>query len=95
VAAGRIEMRKPEPNFDSVTSDERFSRREQCGVEIFEHDVITRVRTSNENVVVPSSPLLVVTDAVDATRNFVSKRRSEFRELDAFLKSVAPTQSIT
>jgi len=84
-------MRKPETNFDSVTSDERFSRREQCGVEIFEHDVITRVRTSNENVVVPSSPLLVVTDAVDATRNFVSKRRSEFRELDAFLKSVAHT----
>ena len=84
-------MRKPETNFDSVTSDERFSRREQCGVEIFEHDVITRVRTSNDNVVVPSSPLLVVTDAVDATRNFVSKRRSEFRELDAFLKSVAHT----
>ena len=82
-------MRKPETNFDRITSDERFSRREQCGVEIFEHDVITRVRTSNENVVVPSSPLLVVTDAVDATRNFVSKRRSEFRELDAFLKSVA------
>ena len=81
-------MRKPEPNFDSVTSDERFSRREQSGVRIFEHDIITRVRTSNEHVVVPSLPLLVVTDAVNVTRDFVSKCRSEFRELDAFLKSV-------
>ena len=39
----------------------------------------------------PSVTSLVVTDAVDATRQFVSKRRSEFRELDAFLKSVAHT----
>jgi len=84
-------MRKPETNFDSVISDERFSRREKCGVKIFEHEVITRVRTSNEDVVVPSLPLLIVTDAVNATRDFVSKRRSEFRELDAFLKSVAHT----
>jgi hypothetical protein len=82
-------MRKPETNFDSVISDERFSRREQCGVEIFEHDVITRIRTSNEHVVAHSMPLLIVTDAVNVTRDFVSKRRSEFRELDAFLKSVA------
>ena len=82
-------MRKPETNFDIVTSDERFSRREQCGVEIFEHDVITRVRTSDEHVVARSMPRLIVTDAINATRDFVSKRRSEFRELDAFLKSVA------
>ena len=82
-------MKKPETNFDSATSDERFSRRVQCGVEIFEHDVITRVRTSNENVVARSMPRLIVTDAINATRDFVSKRRSEFRELDAFLKSVA------
>jgi hypothetical protein len=85
-------MRKPEPNFDSVTSDERFSRREQCGVKIYEHDTYhpsqeLRMKMSS----CPQSPLLVVTDAVDATRNFVSKRRSEFRELDAFLKSVAHT----
>jgi hypothetical protein len=91
VAAGRIEMRKPETNFDSVTSDERFSRRVQSGVEIFEHDIITRVRTSNEKVVARSMPRLIVTDAITATRDFVSKRRSEFRELDAFLKSVAQT----
>ena len=82
-------MRKPETNFDIVTSDERFSRREQCGVEIFEHDVITRVRTSDEHAVAHSTPRLIVTDAINATRDFVSKRRSEFRELDAFLKSVA------
>ena len=82
-------MRKPETNFDSVTSDERFSRRKKCGVEIFEHDIITCVRTSNEMVVERSLPRLIVTDAVNATRDFVSKRRSEFRELDAFLKSVA------
>ena len=82
-------MRKPETNFDSVTSDERFSHREQCGVEIFEHDVVTRVRASNEHIVVRSTPRLIVTDAINATREFVSKRRSEFRELDAFLKSVA------
>ena len=84
-------MRKPEINFDSVTSDERFSRRVQCGVKIFEREVITHVKTSNENVVVPSLPLLIVTDAINATRDFISKRRSEFRELDAFLKSVAHT----
>ena len=82
-------MRKPETNFDSIASDERFSRRVQCGVEIFEHDVITRVRTSNEDVIARSTPRLIVTDAINATRDFVSKRRSEFRELDAFLKSVA------
>ena len=82
-------MRKPETNFDIITSDERFSRREQCGVEIFEHEVITHVRTSNEHVVARSMPRLIVTDAINATRDFVSKRRSEFRELDAFLKSVA------
>ena len=82
-------MRKPETNFDSITSDERFSRREKCGVKIFEHDSITRVITSNETVVEQSLPRLIVTDAVNATRDFVSKRRSEFRELDAFLKSIA------
>ena len=83
-------MRKRETNFDNVTTHERFSRREQCGVEIFEYDIITRVRTSNEMVVVEQSlPRLIVTDAVNATRDFVSKRRSEFRELDAFLKSIA------
>ena len=82
-------MRKPETNLDIVTSDERFSRREKFGVKIFEHDIITRVRTSNERVVEQSRPRLIVTDAVSATRDFVSKRRSEFRELDAFLKSVA------
>ena len=82
-------MRKPETNFDIVTSDERFSRREKCGVKIFEHDIITRVRTSNELVIERSLPRLIVTDAVNATRDFISKRRSEFRELDAFLKSVA------
>jgi hypothetical protein len=82
-------MRKRETNFDNVTTDERFSRREQCGVKIFEHDIITRVRTSNEMVVEQSLPRLIVTDAVNATRDFVSKRRSEFRELDAFLKSIA------
>ena len=84
-------MKKPETNFDIITSDERFSRREQCGVEIFEHDVITRVRTSNDKVVARSMPRLIVTDAIAATRNFVSKRRSEFRELDEFLRSVART----
>ena len=82
-------MRKPETNFDIVTSDERFSSREKCGVKIFEHDTITRVRTSKEMVVEQSLPRLIVTDAVNATRDFVSKRRSEFHELDAFLKSVA------
>ena len=82
-------MRNTETNFDIVSSDERFSRREQCGVEIFEHDIITRVRTSNEGIVARSMPRLIVTDAINATRDFVSKRRSEFRELDAFLKSVA------
>ena len=81
-------MRKRETNFGNVTTDERFSRREQCGVEIFEHDIITRVRTSKV-VVEQSLPRLIVTDAVNATRDFVSKRRSEFRELDAFLKSIA------
>ena len=40
-------------------------------------------------VVEQSLPRLIVTDAVNATRDFVSKRRSEFRELDAFLKSIA------
>jgi hypothetical protein len=83
-------MRKPETNFDSVTS-ERFSRREQCGVEIVEHEIITRVRTSNNKVVARSMPRLIVTDAITATRDFVSKRRSEFRELDEFLRSVAHT----
>jgi len=82
-------MRKPETNFDSIVSDERFSRREQYGVEIFEHDVIAAVRTSNKDVVAHSMPRLIVTDAINATRDFVSKCRSEFRELDAFLKSVA------
>jgi hypothetical protein len=84
-------MRKPETNFDSVISDERFSRREECGVEIVEHDIITRVRTSKEHVVARSLPRLIVTDAINATRDFVSKRRSEFRELDEFLRSVAHT----
>ena len=84
-------MRKPETNFDSVTSDEKFTRRVQCGVEIVEHEVVTRVRTSNEHVVTRSMPRLVVIDAINATRDLVSRRRSEFRELDAFLKSVAHT----
>ena len=84
-------MRKPETNCDCVTSEERFSRREECGVEIVEREVITRVRTSNERVVARSMPRLIVTDAINATRDFVSKRRSEFRELDAFMKSVAHT----
>ena len=84
-------MRKAETNIDGFTSDERFSSRVQCGVKIFEHDVITRVKTSNERLAARSAPRLIVTDAVNATRDFISKRRSEFRELDDFLKSLAHT----
>ncbi|MEO8574308.1 MAG: hypothetical protein ABI481_10090 [Pyrinomonadaceae bacterium] len=83
-------MRKRGSYADQITSDERHSRREQCGVEIVEHEVITRIITLNESSALTRSlPRLVVTDAINATHNFVSKRRSDLRELDNFLATVS------
>ena len=87
-------MRKPESYLKSVMTDERHSCRKQCDVEIFEREVVTRVRMSNQPDTARSLPRLVVTDAINATRDFVSKRRSEFRELDNFLKSISPRRPL-
>ncbi|MFN6963115.1 MAG: hypothetical protein ACK4S4_05040 [Pyrinomonadaceae bacterium] len=82
-------MKKPEPGLETMMSDEQYTRREQCGVEIVEHEVITRIKTSDGRYVSGRSrPRLVITDAMNATRDFVSKRRSELGELDRFLKTV-------
>ena len=83
-------MRRVRTYKDGITTDENFSRRVQCGVEIFEHEVVTRIKTSDvSDIPERSRPRLEVTGAINATRDFVSKRSSEFRELDNFLKTVA------
>jgi|GEM_PF-2930062 len=76
-------------NFDTK---EKFSRRTQCGVEIVEWETITKIKVSGDRYVTapPVRPRLVVTDAINATRNFIAKRRSELSELDKFLQSVSP-----
>jgi hypothetical protein len=68
---------------------ERFSRRLENGVEIIEHETVATIKMHGdryETVSPRRSPRLVVEDAVSATRNIISKTRSEIAGLDNILR---------
>ena len=68
---------------------ERFSRRFVNGVEILEHEMIQKI-TINEGRFETRgtrTPRLIINDAVSATRDFISKTRSDIADLDTFLRN--------
>jgi hypothetical protein len=70
---------------------EHHSRRVVNGIEIVEHETVRKIRmrggryeTSRLRI-----PRLVISDAIEATKGFISKRRSDVTGLDKFLRGVS------
>jgi hypothetical protein len=67
---------------------ERTNRRVQNGVEIIERETMRTIRLE-QGEYVNSKPIarLVIDDAIERSKNFISKSRSQFDELNAFLRT--------
>lgn len=79
---------------------DRFSRRTEGTVEIFEHETIRKITMKNDldgalvsAVETNHKPRLVIGDATEETKVFIAKARSEHAELDSVLREVVGTQS--
>ena len=76
-----------------VTFDvERSSRRVQNGVEIIERETQRSIRFE-DNAYINSKPVsatqLVVSDAINKSKLFISKSRSQLGEIDSFIRNIA------
>ena len=76
-----------------VTFDvERSSRRMQNGVEIIERETQRSIRFE-DNTYKNSRPVsatqLVVSDAINKSKLFISKSRSQLGEIDSFIRNIA------
>ena len=76
-----------------VTFDvERSSRRMQNGVEIIERETQRSIRFE-DNAYINSKPVsatqLVVSDAINRSKLFISKSRSQLGEIDSFIRNIA------
>lgn len=76
-----------------VTFDvERSSRRMQNGVEIIESETQRSIRFE-DNAYINSKPVsatqLVVSDAINKSKLFISKSRSQLGDVDSFIRNIA------
>ena len=79
-----------ERKIEIMQENERFSRRMQNGVEILERETLRKIKLkakSNESTVLKTMPRLVIEDAISRSRLLISKSRSQFGDIDAFLRS--------
>ena len=77
-----------ERKIEIMQENERFSRRMQNGVEILERETLRKIKLkakSNESTVLKTMPRLVIEDAISRSRLLISKSRSQFGDIDAFL----------
>jgi hypothetical protein len=76
-----------------VTFDvERSSRRMQNGVEIIESETQRSIRFENDaykNSQPVSATQLVVSDAINKSKLFISKSRSQLGDIDSFIRNLA------
>ena len=76
-----------------VTFDvERSSRRMQNGVEIIESETQRSIRFEDDTYKNsrPAGPTqLVVSDAINKSKLFISKSRSQLGEIDSFIRTIA------
>jgi hypothetical protein len=93
--AWQVSRRSKMRNLDSTKSnnavpEERFSRRIVNGVEIVERETIQKITVKGDRFETSRirTPRLIVSDALEATRGFVSKARSEVVGLEKFLRGV-------
>ena len=75
-----------------VTFDvERTSRRFQNGVEIVERETKRSIRFEDDayiNSKAVRSPQLVVSGAINRSKLFITKSRSQLGEIDAFIRNI-------
>lgn len=84
-------MNALETNQNDPAPQERFSRRVENGVRIFEHETVTTIKIDGDRYVTGGAhrePRLVIGDAVSRANLFVAKTRSDIRDLDNFLQNV-------
>jgi hypothetical protein len=76
-----------------VTFDvERSSRRMQNGVEIIERETQRSIRFEDDtykNSQPVSATQLVVSEAINKSKTFISKSRSQLGEIDSFIRNIA------
>jgi hypothetical protein len=85
-------MRRKVAKLNNLEGQERFSRRVQHGVEILERERIDTVRLEQEGDTEIGRrghrPRLIIDDAISRSKLFVSKSRSQLREVDSLLRSI-------
>jgi len=67
---------------------ERTTRRVQNGVEIIEREMMRSIRLEDgEYVNSRPAARLIIDDAIERSKNFISKSRSQMSELNSFLRT--------
>jgi hypothetical protein len=67
---------------------ERTTRRVQNGVEIIERETMRSIRLEDgEYVNSRPAARLIIDDAIERSKNFISKSRSQMSELNSFLRT--------
>jgi len=67
---------------------ERTTRRVQNGVEIIEREMMRSIRLEDgEYVNSRPAARLIIDDAIEPSKNFISKSRSQMSELNSFLRT--------
>jgi hypothetical protein len=74
--------------------DEHYTRRIVNGVEIVEHETVRTIKMNGNRFETSKlrKPRLVISEAVKATKGFISKTRSDVAGLDKFLRTVSSRQ---
>ncbi len=81
-------MKRIEITENCSVRNERISKRFAGDVEIIERESIRTIRKNVREPLDRRAPRLVIGETLTATKNLITKARSELVELDTFLRSI-------
>src|SRR6478736_7500543 len=65
---------------------QQFRRRFQCGVEILERESVSTITVEDNEFKMTRQPRLIVNDAVNRSRKFIAKSKSQLGEINNVLQ---------